>query len=152
MEVSWKVKTFDELTPHELYELLRLRSEVFVVEQKCVFLDLDDKDQQCHHLLAYINNQLAAYTRLVPPGVSYEFASIGRVVTSPVVRGSGMGKLLMERSIMELEKLYGPVTIRIGAQFYLKEFYNSFGFEQSSNIYDEDGIDHIQMDRKRMQS
>jgi len=152
MQIDWKLKTFDELNVHELYELLKIRSEVFVVEQQCVFLDMDDKDQQCYHLLGYVNGKIGAYTRLVPPGVAYEFASIGRVVTSPLVRGSGMGKLLMEKSIEEVERIFGRVTIRIGAQVYLKEFYNSFGFEQSSNIYDEDGIDHIQMDRKRMQS
>jgi ElaA protein len=152
MQIEWILKSFDELNPHELYEILRLRSEVFVVEQTCVFLDMDNKDQQSYHLQGIHNGKLVAYTRLVPPGIAYEYASIGRVVTSPSARGTGIGKLLMEKSIEETEKLFGEVTIRIGAQVYLKQFYNSFGFEQSSNIYDEDGIDHIQMDRKRMRS
>lgn len=152
MTINWILKTFDELSPFELYEILRLRSEVFVVEQTCVFQDMDNKDQQSHHLMGTHDGRLVAYTRLVPPGISYEYASIGRVVTSPSARGGGIGKLLMKKSIEELERLFGKVTIRIGAQVYLREFYNSFGFEQSSNIYDEDGIDHIQMDRKRMSS
>ncbi len=147
MHLHWVTKHFDELSLHELYAILRLRSEVFVVEQNCVFLDMDDKDQACYHLMAWNGDKLMAYTRLVPPGISYDLSSIGRVVTSPLARGTGIGKLLMEKSITELERIFGKVSIRIGAQFYLKEFYNSFGFEQSSNIYDEDGIDHILMDR-----
>jgi ElaA protein len=150
MTINWILKTFEDLSPFELYEILRLRSEVFVVEQTCVFQDMDNKDQRSHHLMGMSDGRLVAYTRLVPPGIAYEFASIGRVVTSPAARGGGIGKLLMTKSIEELELLYGKVTIRIGAQVYLREFYNSFGFEQSSNIYDEDGIDHIQMDRNRM--
>lgn len=146
--LTWVLKQFDELDPHELYALLRLRSEVFVVEQNCVFLDLDNKDQSSYHLMGWRDNKLVAYTRLVPPGVAYEQPSIGRVVTSPSARAEGMGKLLMEQSISEAEKLFGRVPIRIGAQVYLKKFYTSLGFEQSSDIYDEDGIDHIEMIRQ----
>jgi|SRR5688572_10654164 ElaA protein len=144
--ITWSLKKFDELTPAELYAILRLRTEVFVVEQNCVFQDMDNKDQQCWHLMGW-NGDLIAYTRLVPAGISYEYPSIGRVVTSPSVRGSGMGKLVMEKSIEELTGLFGRSVIRIGAQLYLKEFYRSFGFEQSSEVYDEDGIDHIEMTR-----
>jgi ElaA protein len=148
MELSWQFKSFDALTNAELYALLKLRSEVFVVEQNCVFLDMDDKDEYCFHLLGYKENLLAAYTRIVPKGISYEgYASIGRVVTSPKVRGEGRGKELMEESIKRLEQLFGDVPIKIGAQLYLKSFYESLGFEQFGEVYDEDGIDHIPMIR-----
>lgn len=146
--ITWVTKTFEELTPGELYAILRLRSEVFVVEQNCVFLDMDNKDQSCHHLMGWQDEKLVAYTRLVPPGISYNEPSIGRVVTSPALRGSGAGKLLMEKSIAETERLFGKVSVRIGAQFYLRKFYTSLGFEQSSEVYDEDGIDHIEMIRR----
>ncbi|MBC7949430.1 MAG: GNAT family N-acetyltransferase [Chitinophagaceae bacterium] len=144
----WITKKFDELSTQELYAILRLRSEVFVVEQKCVFQDMDNKDQFCFHLLGWSSNDLVAYTRLVPPGISYEQPSIGRVVTSPLVRSAGIGKALMEKSIEETERLFGSLPIRIGAQVYLTKFYNSLGFKQSSDIYDEDGIDHIEMIRQ----
>lgn len=146
--INWTIKKFDELTPHELYAILRLRSEVFVVEQNCVFLDMDNKDQLCYHLLAWDNDLLAGYTRLVPPGIAFEFPSIGRVVTSPLARNTGIGKKIMGKSIEELLNIYGQTPIRIGAQLYLKKFYESFGFIQTGDIYDEDGIDHIHMTRK----
>lgn len=146
--INWILKSFDKLAVNELYAILRLRTEVFVVEQNCVFQDMDNKDQQCHHLMGWNDNLLAAYTRLVPPGVSYEQASIGRVVTSPLARGGGLGKTLMEKSIEELTNLYGPGIIKIGAQLYLKKFYQSLGFSQIGDIYDEDGIDHIHMIRQ----
>lgn len=146
--MRWTTKKFDDLTPSELYAILRLRTEVFVVEQTCVFQDMDNKDQLSWHLMGWDNDLLIAYTRLVPPGVSYEFPSIGRVVTSPAARKTGVGKILMERSIGETARLFGKSAIRIGAQLYLKKFYSSFGFEQSSDIYDEDGIDHIEMTRE----
>jgi ElaA protein len=145
--IQWSLKKFTELSPDELYRLLRLRSEVFVVEQSCVFLDMDNKDQACHHLLGWEDGHLAAYTRIVPPGISYEQPSIGRVVTAPFARRTGLGKELMTESIAVAEKLYGKLPIRIGAQLYLKKFYNALGFEQSSEVYDEDGIDHIEMIR-----
>jgi ElaA protein len=146
--ITWIVKKFDELSLHELYALLRLRSEVFVVEQNCVFQDMDNKDQSCYHLMGWENNLLIACTRLIPPGISYEFSSIGRVVTSTSARGSGIGKLLMEKSIEEVETLFGKTPIKIGAQLYLREFYTSFGFRQTGDIYVEDGIDHIEMIRQ----
>jgi ElaA protein len=146
--ITWHLKKFESLTVHELYAVLRLRSEVFVVEQACIFQDMDNKDQTSHHLLGWENNNLVAYTRLVPPGISYPEASIGRVVTSPAARGSGIGKQLMEKSIEEAFKLYGKTPIRIGAQLYLKKFYESLGFRQTSNVYIEDGIDHIEMIRQ----
>ena len=146
--MDWTLRNFDSLTPHELYAILRLRSEVFVVEQTCIFLDMDNNDQQCYHLMGWQDDLLYAYTRLVPPGLSYAEASIGRVVTSPAARGNGIGKTLIEKSIEEVFKLYGKGPIKIGAQRYLKKFYRSFGFEQIGDIYEEDGIDHIKMIRK----
>mgnify|MGYP005812003335 CR=1 FL=1 len=145
--MEWRLKTFVNLDVQELYAILRLRSEVFVVEQQCVFQDMDNKDQECYHLMAWEDGRLISYTRLVPPGVSYAEPSIGRVVTSPTVRGRGMGKVLMEKSIEETLRLFGKTPIKIGAQLYLKHFYESLGFSQSSDIYDEDGIDHIEMIR-----
>ncbi|MFT2008250.1 GNAT family N-acetyltransferase [Pontibacter sp. 13R65] len=138
-------KPFQDLTPDELYDLLRLRSEVFVVEQNCVFLDLDNKDQQCHHLLLYQNNMLAATARLLPAGLYYTEMSIGRIVTSPAARGTGLGKELVREAIEACYQLFGHGPIKIGAQLYARKFYESFGFVQSSDVYDEDGIDHIEM-------
>lgn len=145
MQIQWICKSFNELTSAELYAILRLRNEVFVVEQNCVFQDADNKDQQSMHLMGWINNELAAYTRLLNVGVAYDKVSIGRVVTSPTYRNSGIGKLLMAESIERCTALFGVQDIKIGAQLYLKKFYESFGFIQTSEVYDEDGIDHIEM-------
>ncbi|HMR91520.1 MAG TPA: GNAT family N-acetyltransferase [Chitinophagaceae bacterium] len=143
--IVWQIKPFQDLTPDELYAILLLRSAIFVVEQQCVFLDMDNKDQQCLHLMGFRNDELVAYTRLVPPGVSYEYPSIGRVVTASGERGKGTGKELMKKSILEIQKLYGNTPIRIGAQVYLLNFYQGLGFQPSGEVYDEDGIDHIEM-------
>ena len=145
MSTQWLLKKFEALTPFELYAILQLRNEVFVVEQNCVFQDADDKDQASWHLMGMQDDKLVAYTRLVPPGVSYAEPSIGRVVTSPQVRGTGIGKELMQRSIDECYRLFGEQPIKIGAQYYLKQFYGSLGFAQVSEIYLEDGIEHIYM-------
>lgn len=146
--VQWTCKEFAALTNDELYASLRLRSEVFVVEQQCVFLDMDNMDQQCFHLLGTIEGQLVAYTRLVPPGIIYTEASIGRVVSAPQARRSGIGRLLMQQSINEVIRLFGEGPVKIGAQLYLKAFYESFDFRQISEVYLEDGIEHIYMLRK----
>ena len=143
--MNWIIKTFQELTPQELYNILQLRTEVFVVEQNCVFQDMDNKDSKCYHLMCLENEKLVAYTRLVPAGVSFEEVSIGRVVSSPSVRGRGFGKMLMEKSIEESDRLFGKQSIRIGAQFYLLDFYKSFGFLPDGEIYLEDDIEHIEM-------
>lgn len=148
--INWVCKKFDELAPHELYAILQLRNEVFVVEQNCVFQDADNKDQASFHFMGWQDDKtgskrLIAYTRLVPPGIAYDEASIGRVVTSPVLRRTGIGKELMERSIEKMKELFGENAIRLGAQLHLKNFYQSFGFIQSSDIYLEDGIEHIEM-------
>lgn len=145
MQIDWQLKTFDELTPHQLYAILHLRNEVFVVEQNCVFQDADNNDQYARHLMGWYHQQLIAYTRLVPAGTIYQQASIGRVVTSPQVRHMGVGKILLQQSIETIYQLFGKVDIKIGAQLYLKKFYESFGFAQISNVYMEDGIEHIYM-------
>src|SRR5215211_4946587 len=112
MQIHWVLKKFDELSPHQLYAILQLRNEVFVVEQNCVFQDADDKDQNSWHLMGFLNDRLAAYTRLIPAGESYEEASIGRVVTSPLVRSTGAGKELMLLSIKSLYELYERQPIK----------------------------------------
>ena len=145
--LTWICKSFKELTPHELYALLRLRSEVFVVEQNCVFLDMDNKDQIAFHLLGYIGDDLVASTRLLDKNTAYKLMSIGRVVTSPKYRGMGAGKALMEESIKRCYELFGKDEIKIGAQLYLRKFYESLGFKQSSEMYLEDDIEHIEMIR-----
>ncbi len=134
-----------ELKPEELYAILRLRSEVFVVEQNCVFQDIDNKDQSCHHLMGWRQDKLMGYSRIVPAGFSYVESSIGRIVTSPHARGLGIGKDLLRQSIQMTYALHGKRIIRIGAQYYLKNFYESFGFEQAGPLYLEDGIEHIEM-------
>ncbi len=149
MNLRHILKAFHELSVDELYDLLRLRSEVFVVEQNCVFLDLDDKDQKCFHLLLYLDAELVAYTRIVPAGLSYEEVAIGRVVSSPAYRGKGLGRKVMELSLECCYQLFGPCDIRIGAQTYALGFYESLGFKSDGETYDEDGIEHIEMVRSK---
>lgn len=143
--MNWKIKAFNELNNYELYAILKLRAKVFVVEQNCVFQDMDDKDQKGMHLMGFQNDELAAYCRLLPAGVSYKEASIGRVVTDPEYRGKGVGKDLMQTAIDKLNDEYGKQPIRIGAQCYLDRFYSSFGFNTNSEVYIEDGIPHVEM-------
>ena len=148
-KIDWSLKKFDELSAKEMYEILKLRSEVFVVEQNCVFLDMDDKDQFAHHLQGRIEGNLAAVVRILPPGLAYDEPSIGRVVSSPRFRKKGVGIALMNNAIEETIALYGPRDIKIGAQLYLKKFYESFGFIQCSETYLEDDIPHIKMIRNQ---
>ena len=129
-----------------LYQLLQLRTEVFVMEQNCVFQDMDGADADCFHLLGEApGGVLHAYARLVPAGLKFAEASIGRVVTAPVARGSGIGHTLMREAVQALHGLWGVRPIRIGAQAHLQGFYRQHGFEPAGPIYDEDGIDHIEM-------
>lgn len=145
MTFSHSIKSFDELTNHEMYNMLRLRSDVFVVEQNCPYLDLDNKDQKGFHLLYYVDNELAGVTRLLPKGVSYDEVSIGRVVIAKSHRGLGLGVKLMEASIEGCEKKFGKGPIRISAQYHLSKFYQSLGFVEQGEVYNEDGIPHIGM-------
>ena len=143
--VSWNCKKFDDLSPQELYNIIQLRNEVFVIEQNCVYQDADNKDPYCHHLMGLLNNKLVAYTRLLPPGLAYTEPSIGRVVTSPAARGGGIGRELMKKSIAQVHQLFGTTDIKIGAQLYLHNFYTSLGFKQTSTVYLEDNIEHVEM-------
>ena len=146
--LRWVTKTFAELTVNELYDILRLRSEVFVVEQKCIFLDIDNNDQKAFHTIGFLGEEVVATTRLFEKDIMYDgYQSIGRVVTAPKHRGLSIGKALMQYSIQECERLFGKGPIKIGAQLYLKKFYNEQGFEQSGEVYIEDEIDHIPMIR-----
>lgn len=145
MTVEWKCVTFNALNPHQLYAIIQLRNEVFVVEQQCIFQDADNKDQHCNHLMGWHEKTLVAYTRLVPAGVIYNEASIGRVVTSLMIRKSGIGRELMLNSINWIHSHWGKQAIKIGAQQYLKTFYESLGFQQCSDVYVEDNIPHIHM-------
>lgn len=141
---------FHNLTPAELYDIMALRQEVFVVEQNCPYLDADGKDPASWHLMGRNEQgQLLCYTRLLPEGVSYPgFTSIGRVVSSPAARGTGAGRVLMHRSIEMCRHLFGDWPIKIGAQTYLLRFYESFGFESTGEEYLEDGIPHTKMVRR----
>ena len=143
--ITWSCKIFHDLTPQELYAIMRLRNEVFVVEQNCVYQDADNRDPQCWHFMGWEEDRLVAYTRLLPPGLVYPQISIGRVVTSPSARKKGLGRELMERSIAQCRELFGDGVIRIGAQSYLINFYTSLGFTISSEPYLEDGIEHVEM-------
>ena len=145
MNIHWYCKAFDDLSPLEMYKILQLRNEVFVVEQNCVFQDADNKDEGCLHFMGFINDDLAAYTRLVPPGYIYTEPSIGRVVTSPLYRAKGLGKELMQRSIEMCRANFGDLPIKIVAQYYLLKFYSSLGFKVIGEIYLEDGIEHVHM-------
>jgi len=146
--MSWILKPFDKLTPAELYGILQLRNEVFIVEQNCPYQDMDNKDLHSWHLMGMQNDKLLAYSRLLAPGISYSESSIGRVVSSPSARKTGMGKKLMQESINQIRNLFHTDTIRIGAQLYLKNFYESFEFIQLGDVYLEDNIPHIIMLRK----
>lgn len=127
---------------------MQLRIEIFIVEQNCVFQDADNKDQQSYHLMGMYSNRLIAYTRLVPPGIIYKECSIGRVITAKNARNMGTGKKLIKKSIDFVYTLFNEGPIKIGAQLYLKRFYESFGFIADGDIYLEDGIEHIHMIKK----
>ena len=147
-EYTITCKPFADLSPFELYAIMQLRNEVFVVEQNCVYQDADNKDPHCHHLMIWDNQKLAAYSRLLPKGLAYEQMSIGRVISSPAYRRTGVGKLLIAKGIEKCHELFGKGSIHIGAQLYLKKFYESFGFVKVSEMYLEDNIEHIEMERK----
>ena len=145
MNIEWRCRFFDKLTPAELYDIIQLRNDVFVVEQNCVFQDADGVDKNCFHLSGYAGDTLVAYTRLIAPGITYAEASIGRVVNARDYRGKGIGQELMQQSIHHCRLLFGNVPIKIGAQLYLKKFYEQFGFKIISDVYLEDNIPHIHM-------
>ena len=138
-------KTFQQLTIDELYAILQLRSEVFVVEQNCVYQDIDAKDQKALHVLGFKNEVLVAYTRLFKPGDYFENASIGRVVVRQNERQHKYGYDIMKVSIDAIQQYYNETTIKISAQEYLVNFYSNLGFKTIGNSYLEDGIPHVAM-------
>ena len=147
MEIQWKIKSFETLSVHELYDIMRLRSEIFVVEQNCVYLDLDGKDKKGLHLFGEYEGKIVVYSRLFEPGISFENASIGRVVVDARYRDRKWGHELMREAIARIQSHFGETKITIGAQLYLKKFYESHGFVQTSEMYLEDDIPHIEMKR-----
>jgi ElaA protein len=148
MEIQWKIKSFETLSVNELYDILRLRSEIFVVEQNCVYLDIDGKDKVALHLFGEFNGKIVAYSRLFKAGISFDNASIGRVVVDANYRDKKWGHDLMREAIAGIKSHFGQRKITIGAQLYLKKFYESHGFVQTSEMYLEDDIPHIEMKRE----
>ena len=148
-KITWQWSRFEELRPEHLYEIVRLREGVFVVEQNCAYLDADGRDPAAWHLLGWLSNdgerKLVAYSRVFEPGIRYPEGSVGRVVTAPEVRRTGVGRMLMTEALRRLEGLAPGRPVRIAAQRYLERFYASFGFKPASAPYEEDGIIHVDM-------
>ena len=149
IDLDWQCLRFDELTTHQLYQLLKLRTEIFVVEQHCAYLETDGKDchPNVHHLLGYHQNEIIAVSRLLPAKVSYTTPSLGRVVVATKARKQQLGHRLLRQSILQCERLWPNQPITIGAQYHLRTFYQQHGFEIISAPYDEDGILHVDMRR-----
>lgn len=146
--IDWKIKTFSELTTPELYEIIKARVNVFVVEQDCPYPDLDDNDQKAIHLWAENNGEVLAYCRIFDKGIKYPETSIGRVVTTENGRGTGLGKQLIKYALEIIENRLGTSEVRISAQDYLLKFYSDFGFQDAGKKYLEDNIPHTEMFRK----
>jgi len=144
---QFKIKAFKDLTVDELYAILQLRETVFVVEQNCVYHDIDNIDQVCYHLFSVDQNteKIIAYTRLVPANIKFDVPAIGRLISDKSYRGKGLGRALMVKSIEETCRLFNTNVIKISAQTYLLNFYSSLGFKPISETYDEDGIEHVDM-------
>lgn len=146
MNISWNTKALDKMSVRELFEVLKLRQSVFIVEQKCAYPDIDDIDLVAMHLYGCDDSgEMIVYARLIKPDVSYPQASIGRVVVSPAARGRRLGQVLMQQALQEMARLYPGQTIKIGAQEHLEKFYTDLGFKRTSAMYLEDGIPHIHM-------
>lgn len=148
-DIRWQWSRFSELSPHDLYAVVRLREAVFVVEQNCPYPDADGRDPNAWHLLGWLEGPrertLVAYARIFEPGVRYPEGSIGRVVTAPDIRGTGIGKALMAEALRRIETLAPGQSIKIAAQRRLEDFYLGFGFRTVSSPYEEDGIIHVDM-------
>lgn len=146
--LNWKIKRFNELSVHELQNVYQLRSEVFVVEQNCVYQDIDGKDPKAIHVFAEFEDEVAAYCRVFKPGDYFDEASIGRVVIAEKFRANKWGHDLMKQAISAVSEHFGESQITISAQLYLKKFYESHGFKMVGEEYLEDGIPHIRMEKK----
>lgn len=144
--IAWRLAHFDALSARELHDIYQARLEVFVVEQKCPFQDVDGADPACWHLIGRsVEGRLLAYCRLVPPGTKFAEPSIGRVLTVGPARRAGCGRELMRQAIAHTDKLWPGKALRIGAQRYLERFYAALGFVTVGQPYDEDGILHVEM-------
>ncbi|MBV8665910.1 MAG: GNAT family N-acetyltransferase [Burkholderiaceae bacterium] len=149
MKTEWQWSSFEDLSKEDWYAIVARRQEVFIIEQNCVYPDIDGVDLKAFHLLGWrgegSNKALAAYLRVVFPGVKYAEVSLGRVLSAPAMRSTGVGRELVAQGIARAEKQFPGLDIRISAQLYLERFYRSFGFACTSEPYDEDGIPHVEM-------
>ena len=143
--MNWHLKRFDELTTNELYEILRARAEVFVVEQTCVYQDCDLKDQKSWHLFSEENGEIVTYMRIIEKGVSYPEISMGRLLTRENYRKDGLSRKTLEKALDFVVHTLGETKVRVSGQLYLKKFYESMGFRTTSEVYLEDEIEHVQM-------
>ena len=143
--VVWKIKSFDELNTKELYEILKIRQEVFVVEQTCYYLDADGSDEKAIHIWGNFEGEIVAYCRIFQPNIKYEEASIGRVLTNPDFRGKNLGKILMKIALQTIHIRFQTEQVRISAQDYLLKFYSELGFVDTGKKYLEDDIPHTEM-------
>ena len=148
MSIEWQWRRYGDLAPLELYAIFAARQAVFIVEQNCPYLDMDGKDPEAWHLVGWSGKEVAAYLRLIAPGVSFAEPSLGRVLTTKVGRSTGLGRELVARGVEKIYELYPTLPARIGAQAHLHKFYGSLGFVQASEPFDEDGIPHIEMLRE----
>lgn len=147
--MNWKLIKFEEFNVNRLYEVLKLRVDVFVVEQSCPYPEIDGSDQEALHLMCIEDNKVIAYSRIFPPGAMYDVCAIGRVIVKPKARGTGLAKQLMEKAIEAAENEWQVETIKICAQSHLQNFYESVGFITVSDEFDEDGIPHVYMIRNK---
>lgn len=145
MDLNWQTKTFDDLSNHALYAVLKLRLDVFSIEQQCIYQDLDDRDQEALHMLGWQGEELVAYQRLLPPGLDYPESSIGRIVINMEARGHNLGKEMVQRGMDFALRTWPGNDIRINAQAYLRKFYMNLGFEALTEEYIYDGIPHLEM-------
>ncbi|TFE02497.1 GNAT family N-acetyltransferase [Jeotgalibacillus sp. R-1-5s-1] len=143
--MDWELKQFDDLTTRELYTILQARNAIFVVEQECAYHEIDGHDPDCWHLSLKIDGELAAYSRLLEKGVKYDIASIGRIIVPEKFRGRGLARQLVQHSIDIMTEEWGEREIKLQAQTYLRDFYESFGFKATSEEYLDDGIPHVDM-------
>lgn len=148
--IEYKIQSFEDLSTIELYNILKLRQVVFVVEQDCVYLDADDKDLTSHHFSLYIDRKLKGYARITPPGLRFNEVSFGRLAIHPDLRSQSFGKKLVEKLLENIHCLYPNENIKISAQLYLEKFYQEFDFSTCSNEYLEDNIPHIEMIKKAL--
>lgn len=148
--MSWELLKFNEFNVNRLYEIVQLRVDIFIVEQNCAYPELDGHDQRALHLMYLEEDEVIAYSRILPPGEKYDDCSIGRVLVKKKARGTGIARVLMEKAIVEAERVWKAERIKICAQSHLQKFYGSLGFIADSNEFDEDGIPHIYMVRNKL--